>query len=221
MAETTGTTTGGTTTGGTTTGGTTTGGTSDNEGAGNTASNVGLTSTIDTYEEALSKSENISTVTCCFRETGQTFKATCGNGTSCAAKCTAQEAELCPSGNCTDDPRDWEISFTGTGSGGSSPSTLASSDLKWCNPSCRVIANPVCCYNPLCFDKRPDSCKWFNFLTGRFQQSFPTSKPEYLCQVNLVRCQELFPMAVGLARCRKRPSRAPPSSTERPKHIKV
>ena len=192
----------------------TTGGTS----AGVSASDVGLTS-IDAYDEAFSKSENISTVTCCFRETRQVFKAICGKGSSCAAKCSAQEAELCPSGNCTDDPRDWEVPFTG--SGVSSPTTLASSDLKWCNPTCRVIAHPVCCYNPLCFEKRTDSCNWFNFLTGKFQRSFSISQSEYPYQVNRVRCQELFPMVVGLARCKKRQSRAPPSWMEKPKHMKV
>ena len=175
------------------------------------------------FDEAFSKAENISTVTCCFRETKEVVNVTCGNGTSCAAECTAQEAELCPSGNCTDNPRDWEVQFTG--SGGVSPSTLTSSDLKWCHPRCQVQAYPVCCYNPLCFDKRPVSCNWFNLLTGKFQRSFSISqsesKSEYLRQVNRVRRQQLFPMAVGLARCKKRPFEVPPSWMEKPKHIKV
>ena len=37
--------------------------------------------------------------------------ATCGQGASCAGQCSALKASLCPSGNCTDDPRTCEISF--------------------------------------------------------------------------------------------------------------
>ena len=181
------------------------------------------------FDEAFSKAENISTVTCCFRETKEVVNVTCGNGTSCAAECTAQEAELCPSGNCTENPRDWVVHITGSGAGGGgggvSPSAQSSSALKWCHPRCQVTANPVCCYNPLCLEKRPSGCAFFNFLTGKFQRSFSISqsesKSEYLRQVNRVRRQELFPTAVGLARCKKRPFGVPPSWMEKPKHIKV
>ena len=125
-----------------------------------------INSSIDAFEQAVSSANRTSTVICCFPETGDTEEETCGMGESCAAKCSALGAELCPSGICTDDPKDWEVPFTGNEE--LSVSTLNPADLKWCAPQCRVQAYRECCYYHLCFSKREKSCTWFNFLAGEY-----------------------------------------------------
>ena len=62
---------------------------------------------IDSVDETLTSAEENPNVTCCFSETGEARNVTYGGGLSCAGRCSAIGAELCPSGNCTSDPRDW------------------------------------------------------------------------------------------------------------------
>ena len=120
-------------------------------------------SVIDFYDEILTSANQTNVVVCCFPETGTTRNETCGKGISCAAQCSALEAKLCPSGNCTDDPRDWQLPLTDRAF---SVSTLPSSSLKKCSPSCRVQKRPICCYHHQCYAKRKKSCDWFNYLSG-------------------------------------------------------
>ena len=99
--------------------------------------------------------------------------ATCGQGASCAGQCSAVDASLCPSGNCTDDPGTCDLelkseNFEDEQSGGST-ATYSGSDLSWCTgDGCRVRVHPECCYNPNCLteNKRADACDWLKYLTG-------------------------------------------------------
>ena len=118
---------------------------------------------IDFFDKTLTSANQSSVVECCFPEKGETIKRICGRGISCAGQCSALEAELCPSGVCTEDPRDWKVEMT---DGEFLPATSSSMDLSSCAPGCRVQAKPLCCYHPICYDKRKESCEWFSFLSG-------------------------------------------------------
>ena len=131
-------------------------------------SNTTLFST-DFYDFAFTFSNRSTNVTCCLPD--NSFKvATCGKGASCAGQCSALGASLCPSGNCTSDPKTCQFEF-----GQISPedrlreqsdATESSSSLSSCSPSCRVKIDPSCCYHQECYDKRPKLCDWKNYLTG-------------------------------------------------------
>ena len=59
---------------------------------------------MDFFDNAVTYSNHASNITCC--HPNNTFEvATCGQGASCAGQCSALGASLCPSGDCTDDPR--------------------------------------------------------------------------------------------------------------------
>ena len=129
-------------------------------------------SSVDFFDDAFTNSKNRSTVTCCHPD-NPSLMATCGQGDSCAGACSALDASLCPSGNCTDYPGTCEIKFrsedTEDEQSGLSTATLSGSDLRWCTgDGCRVRIHPECCYNPNCLEKpeRADICGWLDFLTG-------------------------------------------------------
>ena len=132
---------------------------------------------MDFFENAVTFWNNTSNVTCCHPDNTST-NVTCGQGASCAGQCSALGASLCPSGNCTDDPRTCDLEFNDNstvvqGSGGST-STWTGTDLKWCtSDGCRVRVNPVCCYNPTCltWNGRKEACDWLNYLTGKGEPS--------------------------------------------------
>ena len=133
------------------------------------------TSSVDFFDNAFTFSNHSSNVTCCHPD--NTFEvATCGQGASCAGACSALDASLCPSGNCTDYPGTCEIKFrsedTEEEQSGGSTATLAGSDLKWCTGDrCRVRITPECCYNPNCLTEewtgRAEACGWLDYLTGK------------------------------------------------------
>ena len=131
-------------------------------------------SSVDFFDNTFTFSNQTSTVTCC-RANNVPVSVTCGLGTSCAGVCSALDASLCPTGNCTDDPSTCEIDLEDDKSemDGGSPATSAGSDLKWCLPGCKVRKHKECCYNPNCLKKkgRKSACKWMNYLTGRNYQS--------------------------------------------------
>ena len=107
--------------------------------------------------------------------------ATCGQGASCAGQCSALGASLCPSGECTDDPRTCCLEFRRKNEDkGGSTATLSGSDLSWCTNTihqCRVRTYQDCCYNPNCLEwkGRKKACSWLSYLTGNFFLLFPTS----------------------------------------------
>ena len=108
-------------------------------------------------------------VGCCARDTRLT-NVTCGRGTSCTGQCSAIEASLCPSGNCTEDPEDCNPNLLlaeeeGDGKG-RSYATLPSWVFNWCTHRCPVRYHPSCCFHPTCRRKRRRHCSWMNYLTG-------------------------------------------------------
>ena len=147
---------------------------------------------MDFFDNAFTFSNNVSKITCC--HPNNTFEvATCGQGTSCAGQCSALGASLCPSGQCSDDPRTCEISFPKESSddqpgGGQSTATLSGTDLAWCtSDGCRVRVHKGCCYNPICltWKGRAEACDWLNYLTGmknsdnyRFEDSSPNFRQD-------------------------------------------
>ena len=105
---------------------------------------------------------------------------TCGQGASCAGQCSALGASLCPSGECTDDPRTCDLEFRSKNEedsqSGGSTATYSGSDLGWCTNAqhqCRVRTFKDCCYNPNClkWKGRKEACAWLNYLTGIEQQT--------------------------------------------------
>ena len=127
---------------------------------------------MDFFDNAFTYSNRSSNVTCCHPDKPSLI-ATCGQGASCAGACSALDASLCPSEDCTDYPETCEIKFrsedTENGQSRGSTVTLSSSDLKWCiGDGCKVIINPDCCYNPNCLEKpgRAEACDWLDYLTG-------------------------------------------------------
>ena len=124
------------------------------------------------FEEAVTFLNVTSTVTCCHTDNTST-NVTCGEGASCVGQCSALGTILCPSGNCSDDPRTCDVEFNGestVGQGsGASTSSIIGTDLTWCtSDGCRVRVHPVCCYNPTCltWNGRKEACAWLNYLTG-------------------------------------------------------
>ena len=124
-------------------------------------------SAIDFYDEILTTANQSNTIVCCFPETGATRNETCGKGVSCAGQCSSLDAKLCPSGNCTDDPRDWQVPLTEKALS-LSAATLPSSALANCFPDCRVRRRPICCYHKGCYSKRQASCDWLSYLSGAY-----------------------------------------------------
>ena len=132
---------------------------------------------MDFFDIAFTHSNHTIEVTCCHPD--NTFeKVTCGFNVSCAGQCSALEASLCPSGECTEDPRTCELEIrTETaedGQSGGSTDTLSALDLDWCTNAkhqCRVRTHKDCCYNPKCLkwsEDRKEACAWLNYLTGNF-----------------------------------------------------
>ena len=117
---------------------------------------------IDFFENAFTFLNESVTVNCCHLNDTIEF-ATCGLGASCAGKCSALGASLCPSGNCSGQ---CEIPFEPETRETRSVSTKPSSAFAWCSARCNVWRHPGCCYNPVCRRKRKRACRWMNFLTG-------------------------------------------------------
>ena len=124
-------------------------------------------------------------VNCC-RSDNTIELATCGLGASCAGSCSALEASLCPSGNCTGDcemPFEQETNQTETRRGWSAATQPSSNQIEargyvaatkpswafsWCpRAGCPVWRNKGCCYHPTCRDRRSRACSWLNYLTGK------------------------------------------------------
>ena len=124
---------------------------------------------MDFFDNSFSFASNDITVVCCLLDnTPKTV--TCGKGLSCAGKCSALGASLCPSGRCTDDQKTCQLDFDGEDTG-TSIATLASSDLKYCTNSeynCIVRKHSACCYNRNCLKRpgRKEACKDLDYLTG-------------------------------------------------------
>ena len=124
-------------------------------------------STIDFFENVFTFSNKLATVNCC-HQNNTIELAICGLGASCAGKCSAIGASLCPSGNCSGDcemPFEQETNQTEVRRGAST-ATRPSSAFAWCSPRCKVWRHKGCCYNPTCKRKREKACRWINYLTG-------------------------------------------------------
>ena len=133
---------------------------------------IGNTLSVNFYDYAFTFANRSTTVACCLPN-NTIEEATCGKGASCAGQCSALGASLCPSGNCTSDPKTCQFEF-----GQISPedrlreqsdATELSSDLSYClstTPKCKCKKDPSCCYHPQCYNMRPILCDWMNDLTG-------------------------------------------------------
>ena len=137
---------------------------------GNTTS----TFSVNFFDLAFTFSNQPSNVPCCLPN-NTVEMATCGKGSSCAGQCSALGASLCPSGNCTGDPKTCLFDFddlTGDRRRQSSPATWSLSDLKYCTNNehrCRVRTHKECCYNPNCLKRkgRKKACRHLDWLTGK------------------------------------------------------
>ena len=131
-----------------------------------TSGNTNATS-IDFFENVFTFLNESVSITCC--HPNNTIKlASCGLGASCAGKCSAFGALLCPSGNCSGD---CEMPFEQETGGGIearswTAATLPSKAFKWCSARCNVWKHQGCCYNPVCNKKRRRACRWMNYLSG-------------------------------------------------------
>ena len=125
-------------------------------------------SSVGFFDSVFTSSASSSNVTCCHPD--NTFEeATCGRGASCEGQCSALGASLCPSGNCTDDPKTCELDINNGYTG---------SDLAWCTNSkhqCKVMTHRECCYNPNCllWIGRKKTCAWLSALSGKNSNNTP------------------------------------------------
>ena len=124
----------------------------------------------DFFESSFTFSNQSIEVSCCNVDMVVT-NVTCGNGTSCVGACSAIEASLCPSGNCTGDPDDCRPNLsTEDGSSNSNPGPALATrppwEFKWCLPSCPVLHHTACCFHPTCYSRKPVDCDWMNYFTG-------------------------------------------------------
>ena len=127
------------------------------------------TTDVDFFDSAFTFSNESVEVGCCARDTSLT-NVTCGQGASCSGQCSAIEASLCPSGNCTGNFEDCSPSL-GLDEGedlgkGRSYATLPSWVFNWCTHRCPVRYHPSCCFHPTCRRRRRKLCRWMNYLTG-------------------------------------------------------
>ena len=128
------------------------------------------TTDVDFFDSAFTFSNESIEVGCCARDSSLT-NVTCGRGTSCIGQCSAIQASLCPSGNCTEDPEDCRPSLLLDEGGdherrGFSVATRPSWEFRWCVPGCRVRYHSACCFHPTCRAQRGQLCSWMNYFTG-------------------------------------------------------
>ena len=141
-------------------------------------------SDIDFFEASFTYSNASIEVGCCSHITQTLTNVTCGLGASCVGQCSALDASLCPSGNCTGNPEDCKPSLLlepkvddhQIGIHRSS-ATQGSWGINWCSRRCPVSRSPQCCYHPRCYKKRKEQCCWMNYNTGEYiliPDRFPT-----------------------------------------------
>ena len=181
------------------------------------------TSDVDFFDSSFTFYNESIQVSCCGRDKTVTTK-TCGLGASCIGQCSAIDASLCLSGNCTGNPEDCRLGQEAKlNRKKRSSQTGSSSDYRWCYPDCRVAKHPSCCFNPHCKSIRPKRCKYLNYFTGKLYLCglFFNSIQTTMFQATPAPNQAAFPMATGAVRCRKSPFRTPQSWTEAPTPILV
>ena len=126
------------------------------------------TSDVDFFDSSFTFYNESIQVSCCGRDKTVTTK-TCGLGASCIGQCSAIDASLCLSGNCTGNPEDCRLGQEAKlNRKKRSSQTGSSSDYRWCYPDCRVAKHPSCCFNPHCKSIRPKRCKYLNYFTGKY-----------------------------------------------------
>ena len=161
-------------------------------------------------------------MTCCHRNQSVT-NVTCGRGIGCGGKCSAIDAKLCPSKNCTGDIRDCQLELNQ----GFSSLTQSSDHFKYCVPSCRVLFQPECCLHPTCLDAKPRNCKWTQYFSGQqflFKMCSPGDDGIYslgVLQAVLALNQQPYPMGIGPARPKRSLFPIQPFWMERSTHIQV
>ena len=102
---------------------------------------------------------------------------TCGRGKSCIGECSALEATLCPSGNCTGDPEDCNPSIIleeeeeDNHRERRAVANQASWQFNWCSPRCNVRRHSACCFHSGCRSKRKQRCSWLSYLTGELNKN--------------------------------------------------
>ena len=185
----------------------------------------GNTSSVDFFDNVFTFLNESVTVNCC-HQNNTIELASCGLGASCAGSCSALGASLCPSGNCAGD---CEVPFEQeTNEIESQRQPFASkpaSKFKWCSARCNVWKHKGCCYNPVCRKRSAShrrACRWFNYLTGVIMNSlFSSWELTVNFQEKLVLSLASCPMAVGVVKCKRSQSRAPPSWTKMHSHTQV
>ena len=132
------------------------------------------TTDVDFFDSAFTFSNESISVGCCGRDTTLT-NVTCGLGRSCTGQCSAIEASLCPSGNCTGDRDDCGPSLAleegEDNEKRRSVVSQASWQFRWCVPGCKVRYHSACYFHPTCRSLRGQLCNWMNYFTGRFLSS--------------------------------------------------
>ena len=81
---------------------------------GNITQNNTRSANIDFFNSVYTFGNELVEVACCAQNSTK-ISVTCGRGISCAGQCSASEATLCPSGKCTGDPKDCQISMVELG----------------------------------------------------------------------------------------------------------
>ena len=197
----------------------------------------GTTNTTDVvfFDSSFTFSNESIEVGCCDNDMTVT-NVTCGKGISCTGQCSAIEASLCPSGNCTGNLEDCglhqEEEYESTGP---AAATGASWEFNWCLPGavrpiyktplphpvadCQVLHHSACCFHPKCYSKRPKACQWLNYFTGADSNLLLELSGHFQATLapNLVE----FLMATGVAKCKISTFLTAPYWTVTPTHTLV
>ena len=125
------------------------------------------------FETSFTFSDNLIEVTCCADDSDANTKVNCGRGVSCEGQCAAKRATLCPTGNCTGDPKDCKLTVLPEDGESSGPgeersgATLFGAELNWCpKDGCPVTRHHLCCFHPICYNKQREECCWLDYYAG-------------------------------------------------------
>ena len=144
---------------------------------------------------------------CCTSDNKLTM-VTCGRGASCAGECSAVQASLCPSRNCTGNPEDCslephlEFEEEGDENIERCP-TCSGAHLKWCvAQGCPVSTSHECCYHPKCYKQMKEECCWRDYLTGGCHLPFSFAMTRTF-QAIPAHIQRAFAMEIGAVPTRR------------------
>ena len=116
--------------------------------------------------------QNVTITTTCCASDQSPMNISCGQSMSCSARCTSLGASLCPTQQCTEDPKDCRPEWPpkeeeSTTRSKRRAAVKPSQAYSWCPRYCKwVWYYPACCLHPTCYKKQPRRCNWLYYYLG-------------------------------------------------------